>query len=299
MDKSNISVGIFMDRENEKPVEEVQKTTDTKNRGDGTVDVIEIKHLTQIFNEGTPNEYRLFEDFNLTIPDFIGKGQLISIMGGSGCGKSQLLRAIAGLSKIPKGDIKIYGKDISEYNHIPMVFQTYSNYEWMTVLENVMLPMKIRGIGKEEAKEKAMKLIELVGLTEHAGKYAKSSSLSGGQLQRVSIARSLACNSPIILFDEATGALDIKMKREVQNIILKIFYESELDPTIINVTHSIEEAVYLSNRIIVLQPKPCRIYKTLDIDYNETEPRDKWVFDTKEFTEYTNELTKILEDVCK
>jgi NitT/TauT family transport system ATP-binding protein len=299
MDKSNISVGIFMDRENEKPVEEVQKTTDTKNRGDGTVDVIEIKHLTQIFNEGTPNEYRLFEDFNLTIPDFIGKGQLISIMGGSGCGKSQLLRAIAGLSKIPKGDIKIYGKDISEYNHIPMVFQTYSNYEWMTVLENVMLPMKIRGIGKEEAKEKAMKLIELVGLTEHAGKYAKSSSLSGGQLQRVSIARSLACNSPIILFDEATGALDIKMKREVQNIILKIFYESELDPTIINVTHSIEEAVYLSNRIIVLQPKPCRIYKTLDIDYNETEPRDKWVFDTKEFTEYTNELTKVLEDVCK
>ena len=299
MDKSNISVGIFMDRENEKPVEEVQKTTATKNRGDGTVDVIEIKHLTQIFNEGTPNEYRLFEDFNLTIPDFIGKGQLISIMGGSGCGKSQLLRAIAGLSKIPKGDIKIYGKDISEYNHIPMVFQTYSNYEWMTVLENVMLPMKIRGIGKEEAKEKAMKLIELVGLTEHAGKYAKSSSLSGGQLQRVSIARSLACNSPIILFDEATGALDIKMKREVQNIILKIFYESELDPTIINVTHSIEEAVYLSNRIIVLQPKPCRIYKTLDIDYNETEPRDKWVFDTKEFTEYTNELTKVLEEVCK
>ena len=299
MDKSNISVGIFMDRENEKPVEEVQKTTATKNRGDGTVDVIEIKHLTQIFNEGTPNEYRLFEDFNLTIPDFIGKGQLISVMGGSGCGKSQLLRAIAGLSKIPKGDIKIYGKDISEYNHIPMVFQTYSNYEWMTVLENVMLPMKIRGIGKEEAKEKAMKLIELVGLTEHAGKYAKSSSLSGGQLQRVSIARSLACNSPIILFDEATGALDIKMKREVQNIILKIFYESELDPTIINVTHSIEEAVYLSNRIIVLQPKPCRIYKTLDIDYNETEPRDKWVFDTKEFTEYTNELTKVLEEVCK
>ena len=112
MDKSNISVGIFMDRENEKPVEEVQKTTATKNRGDGTVDVIEIKHLTQIFNEGTPNEYRLFEDFNLTIPDFIGKGQLISVMGGSGCGKSQLLRAIAGLSKIPKGDIKIYGKDI-------------------------------------------------------------------------------------------------------------------------------------------------------------------------------------------
>jgi NitT/TauT family transport system ATP-binding protein len=297
MEKSNINVGIFMNRE-EKTMEEVQ-TKETKNRGDGSVDVIRIEHLTQIFNEGTPNEYRLFEDFNLTIPDFIGKGQLISIMGGSGCGKSQLLRAIAGLSKIPHGDIKIYGKDISEYNHIPMVFQTYSNYEWMTVLENVMLPMTIRGVKKDEAMEKALRLIELVGLSEHAGKYAKSSSLSGGQLQRVSIARSLACDSPIILFDEATGALDIKMKREVQNIILKIFYESELDPTIINVTHSIEEAVYLSNRIIVLQPKPCRIYKVMDIEYDEeNKPRDKWVFDTPQFNDYTNELTKVLEEVC-
>lgn len=295
MSKDNISVNIFMDRE--KPTEEIQKAV-TKNRGDGSVDVIRIEHLTQIFNEGTPNEYRLFEDFNLTIPDFVGKGQLVSIMGGSGCGKSQLLRAIAGLSKIPHGDIKIYGKDISEYNHIPMVFQTYSNYEWMTVLENVMLPMTIRGVKKDEAMEKALRLIELVGLSEHAGKYAKSSSLSGGQLQRVSIARSLACDSPIILFDEATGALDIKMKREVQNIILKIFYESELDPTIINVTHSIEEAVYLSNRVIVLQPKPCRIYRTIDIEYDETTPRDKWIFDTPQFTEYSNELTKVLEEVC-
>ena len=296
MEKSNINVGIFMDRE-EKTMEEVQ-TKETKNRGDGSVDVIRIEHLTQIFNEGTPNEYRLFEDFNLTIPDFVGKGQLVSIMGGSGCGKSQLLRAIAGLSKIPHGDIKIYGKDISEYNHIPMVFQTYSNYEWMTVLENVMLPMTIRGVKKDEAMERALRLIELVGLSEHAGKYAKSSSLSGGQLQRVSIARSLACDSPIILFDEATGALDIKMKREVQNIILKIFYESELDPTIINVTHSIEEAVYLSNRVIVLQPKPCRIYKVMDIEYDEEKPRDKWVFDTPEFNEYSGELTRALEEVC-
>ena len=296
MEKSSINVGIFMDRE-KRTMEEVQ-TKEAKNRGDGSVDVIRIEHLTQIFNEGTPNEYRLFEDFNLTIPDFVGKGQLVSIMGGSGCGKSQLLRAIAGLSKIPHGDIKIYGKDISEYNHIPMVFQTYSNYEWMTVLENVMLPMTIRGVKKDEAMEKALRLIELVGLSEHAGKYAKSSSLSGGQLQRVSIARSLACDSPIILFDEATGALDIKMKREVQNIILKIFYESELDPTIINVTHSIEEAVYLSNRIIVLQPKPCRIYKVMDIEYDEEKPRDKWVFDTPEFNDYTNELTKVLEEVC-
>ena len=267
MERSNINTDIFMQKEqptvNIVPTVDVPQNTEEKkvfnNRGDGSIDVIKIEHLTQIFNEGEQNEYRLFEDFNLTIPDFVGRGQLISVMGGSGCGKSQLLRAIAGLSKIPKGDIKIYDKDINQCDRVPMVFQTYSNYEWMTVLENVMLPMKIRGIDNETAKKKAMELIDIVGLTEHMDKYAKNSSLSGGQLQRVSIARSLACNSPIILLDEATGALDIKMKREVQNVILKIFYESDLDPTIINVTHSIEEAIYISNRVIVLQPKPCRI----------------------------------------
>jgi NitT/TauT family transport system ATP-binding protein len=315
MERSNINTDIFMKKEQptvevvptvevQPQIVDLQPTTENKkeyNRGNGSIDVIKIEHLTQIFNEGEPNEYRLFEDFNLTIPDFVGRGQLISIMGGSGCGKSQLLRAIAGLSKIPNGDIKIYGKDINECDRIPMVFQTYSNYEWMTVLENVMLPMTIRGIDRETAKKKAMELIDIVGLTEHMDKYAKNSSLSGGQLQRVSIARSLACNSPIILLDEATGALDIKMKREVQNVILKIFYESELDPTIINVTHSIEEAVYLSNRVIVLQPKPCRIFKTIDINYDGESERQRgnWVFNTRQFDDYTNELTQCLEEVCK
>lgn len=196
-----------------------------------------------------------------------------------------------------KGEIKIYGKSIEEYGSIPMVFQTYSNYEWMTVLENVMLPMKIKGVNCKEAKEKAMDLIQLVGLEEHYDKYAKSSVLSGGQLQRVSIARSLACDSKVILLDEATGALDIKMKREVQNIILKILNNSE--KTILNVTHSIEEAVYLSTKIYIMLPKPCRIYKTMDIHFDGEPPRDKWIFGTKQFIEYSNELTQHLEEVCK
>ena len=261
------------------------------------VPALSISHLRQIFNEGKPNEYRLFEDFNLEIPDITGKSELISIMGGSGCGKSQLLRAIAGLSKMQEGEIKIYGKNVEEYGSVPMVFQAYSNYEWMTILDNVMLPMKIKGIDSKEAKERAMELIQLVGLEEHYNKYAKSSILSGGQLQRVSIARSLACDSKVILLDEATGALDIKMKREVQNIILKILNNSE--KTILNVTHSVEEAVYLSTKIIILLPKPCRIYKTMNIHFEGEPPRDKWIFNTKQFIEYSNELTQHLEEVCK
>ncbi len=261
-------------------------------------DVIRISHLRQIFDEGQPNEYRLFDDFNLSIPNREGKSELVSIVGGSGCGKSQILRNIAGLSHAPEGEIFIYGKKASEYGSVPMVFQTYSNYEWMTVKQNVALPMKLRGIKDKETDEKAMELIRLVGLEEHADKYAKNSVLSGGQLQRVSIARSLACDSKVILLDEATGALDIKMKREVQNIILKIMNSSER--TILNVTHSVEEAVYLSNKIIILLPKPCRIYKTLDIHFDgeETNPRGPWVFGTKQFLDYTNELTTLLGEVC-
>jgi NitT/TauT family transport system ATP-binding protein len=178
-----------------------------------------------------------------------------------------------------------------------MVFQTYSNYEWMTILENVMLPMTIKGVPKKEAAERAMEWIKLVGLEEHDNKYAKNSELSGGQLQRVSIARSLACDSKLILLDEATGALDIKMKREVQNIILNILNSAER--TIINVTHSIEEAVYLSTKVIILLPKPCRIYKTIDINFGNNTPRGKWILDTPQFMEYTNELTQHLEEVCK
>lgn len=261
------------------------------------VPAISIQHLKQVFNKGTSNEYRLFDDFSLEIADIPHDSELISIMGSSGCGKSQLLRAIAGLSKIPEGEISIYGKKVEEYGSIPMVFQTYSNYEWMTVLENVMLPMKIRGVDLNEAKERAMNLIQLVGLEEHCNKYAKSDILSGGQLQRVSIARSLACDSKVFLLDEATGALDIKMKREVQDIVLKILNNSE--KTILNVTHSIEEAVYLSSKIVILMPKPCRIYKIMDIQFGESPHRDKGILDSRQFAEYSKELTRYLEEACR
>lgn len=257
--------------------------------------IVELKNLRQIFNEGKPNEYRLFDDFNLTIEDTPNKSELISIVGGSGCGKSQILKVIAGLSKVQSGEVKIFGKPRIEVGSIPMVFQTYSNYEWMTVLENVMLPMVIKGIPKIEAKEKAVEFIKQVGLEDHIDKYAKNSILSGGQLQRVSIARSLACESKIILLDEATGALDIKMKREVQGIIQKIGYTAER--TIINVTHSVEEAVFLSTKIIILLPKPCRIYKVIDIDFGEG-PRERGILGTDKFNEYSGELTRALEEVC-
>ncbi|MBR5210481.1 MAG: ATP-binding cassette domain-containing protein [Paludibacteraceae bacterium] len=264
-----------------------------------SVDVIKLKNITHIFNEGQTNEYKLFENFNLTIPDIPNRGQLVSIMGASGCGKSQMLKVIAGLNKFQKGTVEIYGKEIGDNHSFPMVFQTYSNYEWYTVLENVMIPMLIRNVDKATAEQKALALLEEVGLKEHAYKYP--AKLSGGQQQRVAIARCLACNSQIILLDEATGALDIKMKREVQNIILKIFYEMKTDPTIINVSHSVEEVCYISNKVIILEANPCRIFKEIDIHYTgeETRQRGEWLFETQEYANYVRMITNYMDEICK
>lgn len=264
-------------------------------------DVISLVNLNHTFNPGTQYEYTLFKDFNLSIPDFEGRGQMISIMGGSGCGKSCILRVIAGLMEVQSGDVLVYGKKLKDYGHIPMVFQQYSNYEWMTVQDNVALPIILKGVDKKEARERAMEIIKLVGLEEHANKYAKNTILSGGQLQRISIARCLASGSQIILLDEATGALDIKMKKEIQDLMLKIYYESEFDPTIINVTHSVDEALYISNRIIILKANPCTIYKVMDIDYDEKTNgrRNGWVQKSEMFAEYSKQLTTTLDEVCK
>ena len=291
---------ISVEEENAETTENVANTvSDMKDRGNGSVDVIQFKNLTQIFNKGTDKEYKLFENFNLNIPDIPNQGQMVSIMGSSGCGKSRLVRVLCGLDDVQEGEILVYGKPLKEYKNIPMCFQSYSNYAWRTCLENVMLPMIVRGVSKSDAEKRAIELLDIVGMKDKANNYP--AKLSGGQNQRISIARSLACDSQIVVFDEATGALDIKMKREVQNIILKIFYDTALDPTIINITHSVEEALYLSNKIIILQPNPCTVYKSMDIHYpgEYVKPRGEWIFDTPEYAHYLKELTNTMNEVCK
>ena len=291
---------ISVEEENAETTENVANTvSDMKDSGNGSVDVIQFKNLTQIFNKGTDKEYKLFENFNLNIPDIPNQGQMVSIMGSSGCGKSRLVRVLCGLDDVQEGEILVYGKPLKEYKNIPMCFQSYSNYAWRTCLENVMLPMIVRGVSKSDAEKRAIELLDIVGMKDKANNYP--AKLSGGQNQRISIARSLACDSQIVVFDEATGALDIKMKREVQNIILKIFYDTALDPTIINITHSVEEALYLSNKIIILQPNPCTVYKSMDIHYpgEYVKPRGEWIFDTPEYAHYLKELTNTMNEVCK
>ena len=264
--------------------------------GDGKRYSFEIDHLTHIFDKGTEHEFKIFNDFSLKVEDKPMISEVVSIMGGSGCGKSCILKMAAGLMTPQKGDIRIFGQHINEYKSVPMVFQSYSSFHWMTVIDNVALPMVLKGMDKNEAREKAMETLKLVGLEEHASKYANASKLSGGQLQRVSIARCLTSNSKVFFLDEATGALDIKMKREIQDLIIKIAEETE--HTIINVTHSLEEALYISNKIFILKPNPCTIFEEMDIDYG-SEKRGRWIFDSQKYREFSKHLSASLDEVCK
>lgn len=267
------------------------------------VDVLNFENVCLSFPTDK-GEFKLFDNFNLNIKDFKHHGQFISFMGASGSGKSQILKLIAGLNKPNSGKVKLYGKERKDNDSIPMVFQQYSSYPWMTVLENVALPLRLHGVndvldGESENDaiiRKAMDMIRVVGLEGHENKYAQYPTLSGGQLQRVSLARNMVYSSNILLLDEATGALDIFAKREMQDALINIYNNSKFDPTILNVTHDIQEACYLSNRIYILEPNPCRVYKIIDVRYN-ADKRTQAIKETPEFAEYVRQVEEAMEEI--
>lgn len=257
-----------------------------------STNVIDLINITKTFKTDK-GSFSLFENFNLSIEDFKNQGQFISIMGQSGAGKSQLLKLICGLEEPTSGEIKIYGKKRSKSESIPMVFQQYSSFPWMNVINNVSLPLKLKGVGEKERYEKAMEMLKIVNLSGQENKW--TSNLSGGQQQRVAIARALLSNSKIVMLDEATSGLDVKMKNDIQEILLNIFYNTSFDPTFINVTHDINNAVYLSNRIIILESNPCRVHKIIDVNFDQK--RNKDIMYTDKFKNYVFEITEIINNL--
>jgi NitT/TauT family transport system ATP-binding protein len=253
------------------------------------VNVIDYINITQKFENGRV----LFDNFSYSIKDIRGSGQFLSILGKSGCGKSQLLKYLADLQEPTSGDILVYGKKHSDENRIPMVFQEYSSFPWFTVMQNVSLPLVLKGVDQKEIKDRAVKMIEFVGLKGHEYKWAKQGQLSGGQLQRVAIARNLVSNPQILLLDEPLSALDIITKTEIQNLLLQLFYNKEIDITFIYVTHDIREAVYLSNKIIILGGSPTQIVKEYEIDLGIRTPSVKHTVD------FLNYVKMIDEDFAK
>lgn len=249
--------------------------------------IVSLNDIYQHYDTGET----VFKDFNLSIPDIPEKGQFITLMGQSGCGKSTILRYISGLQSPTSGTILFKGQPRDRKNSVPMVFQQYTNLEWKTVLENVRLPLDINNVNREEANEKAMEILKVVGLETHADQYAKYPLLSGGQLQRVAIARGLIMNPEILLMDEPFGALDVKTRQDMQ-LFLRTIFEKQEDMTIILVTHSISEAVFLSDKVYVLGNKPAEVVQDLDISLGNI--RSESVIGSEKFKEYENELRSAL-----
>lgn len=192
------------------------------------------------------------------------EGEFIVIMGASGCGKSTILRFLADLDSPTSGDVLVNGQSVRGNIRAGMVFQSYSSFPWLTVLENVALGLKFQGVSKEEREARAMGMIERVGLLGHEKKYASQKSLSGGQLQRVAIARSLVANPQVLLMDEPFGALDPKTRSQMQDLLCSLFEEYKF--TIVLVTHDPREAVYLADDIYIMSKPPSVFAHHIKVD---------------------------------
>ena len=285
------------------PIQETETKVDIKvetppvqEPSGSSPDIINLVKISQIYSEHDPPNV-VFKDFNLNIKDIKNRGQFITIMGKSGCGKSTLLRYISGLQEPTSGDVFIYGKKRTDKDRIPMVFQQYTSFEWKTVLQNVALPLILKGISKGEANEKAMDMIKVVGLDGHENKWAKYPILSGGQLQRVAIARNLVVNPQILLMDEPFGALDTVTRKQIQVFLRSVFENARIDPTVIFVTHSESEAVFLSTDIYILDSGPANVRHHFAIELPQN--RNDSVRYSTEFTDYVNKLGSLLEDLKK
>jgi len=209
---------------------------------------IVVKDVNKVFQSAERNVVAL-QDINLNI----AQGQFVCLLGPSGCGKSTLLNAIAGFSLPSSGTITADGKVVSAPGpDRGMVFQEYALFPWMTVEKNIAFGLEIKGMAAADIATRVDALLHKLGLFDFRNRFPKD--LSGGMRQRVAIARVLALDSPILLMDEPFGALDALTRRNLQDELLRIW--SELGKTVIFVTHSIEEAIYLADRIVVMTYRP-------------------------------------------
>lgn len=245
---------------------------------------IKIKGLCVTFpdKEGGDDIHAL-KDVDLDI----GQGEFVSLLGPSGCGKTTLLRAVADLQKPTSGIISVRGMfphEVRLSQKYGMVFQSPVLYDWRTVRRNVCMPMEVIGLSKKERTRRVTEMLDLVGLLKFGQKYPHQ--LSGGMQQRVGIARALALDPEILLMDEPFSALDEFTKEKLHMDLLNIWKKT--DKTILFVTHNIQEAVFLSDKVVVLSPHPGRVSAVVDIDI----PRPR-TLESKETPEFNQLVAKV------
>jgi NitT/TauT family transport system ATP-binding protein len=217
---------------------------------------IEVENLSHVYGGTVP----ALEDVSLRVP----AGRFTVIVGPSGCGKTSLLMMLAGLRTQTRGSITCLGKAIPQPDpeRVGVIFQEASLYPWLTSLENIEFPLSLRGPPKGEKRRRAEAMLELVGLTGFGGRYPHE--LSGGMKQRVSIARGLVQDPPVLLMDEPFAALDEQTRMTMGHELLRIW--STTSKTVVFITHSLTEAVYLADEVLVMSARPGRILDRIQID---------------------------------
>ena len=241
---------------------------------------IEIKNINKSF-EGKNKNLSVLEDINLTIND----GEFICLLGPSGCGKTTLLRLIAGLEHPTSGEIIANGELVKKPSgDRAVIFQQYSLFPWLTVLQNVTFGLEMTKKGtKEENVAAAERYLESVGLIDFKDSYPHE--LSGGMKQRVAIIRSLLNHSPILLMDEPFSAVDMQTRHKLQEQLIGVW--KRFDNTIVFVTHDVDEAVYLADKIVILDKNPGRIATIVEVDIERPRKRD------------SDEFIKLQESIVK
>ena len=241
--------------------------------------------VVKSFNPGTRKQVDALLDVSLTIQP----GEFVSLIGPSGCGKSTLLRLFADLLEPTSGTLLVNGKSAKQARldqDYGMAFQQAGLFEWRNVTRNIELPLEIRGWDAPTRHARSSEMLDLVKLSDFAGHMPWQ--LSGGMQQRVAIARALAAHPPLLLMDEPFGALDEMTREHMQAELLSIC--AQTSTTVVFVTHSIPEAVYLSDRVVVMSPRPGRITSVIDVGLG-TARNDE----TREATEFYGKITEVRE----
>jgi len=246
--------------------------------------LLEIQHVTKSFGR---EDQLVLDEFSLSVAE----GEFVSLIGPSGCGKTTLLRIVAGLLPASSGTVSVAGQpSIGPSRDKAVVFQHFNLFPWRTTLSNAAYGLEIQGVSKREREERAMRWLEKLGLERYAGHYP--GQISGGMRQRVGIARALIIEPKLLLMDEPFGALDALTREHLQGELQRIAETTSL--TILFVTHSIDEAVYLSDRIIVMGTQPGRTIREFDVDLRR--PRYDYNFRAEpQYAEIRGEIWSLLE----
>jgi NitT/TauT family transport system ATP-binding protein len=251
---------------------------------------LQIQNLTKVYQSGT-HEVVAIDEINLAIRN----KEFATILGPSGCGKSTLLRIVAGLMKPSRGIVRLDGVAISGPGRDRgMVFQSYTLFPWLTVTENIQFGLGLSGVAKAEQDQVAREFVEKVGLRGFEAAYPKA--LSGGMKQRVAIARALATNPAVLLLDEPFGALDAQTRALMQEFLTQMW--EDLHKTILFVTHDVEEAIFLSDRVFVMTARPGRTKAEIEVPLER--PRSYELKATETFLKLKRQaLTLIREEAIK